>query len=236
MAVCLVGCVCCGLSCCCGCCCSCCERRPSRPRPSVNRGQSFPSPPYGGYQPSFPQPPPYQPQPTLYHPQHVPQYDSNRGTAIKSTFNEDALPPMPSWDAAPERRILVETELQHQEDIELGHLNTSTGQDKRTFTNTPQANSYGVPGDNVNLNNYRAQSGYQGVEQDYFNSRSVASPISPNLAVRLPTPLQRTYGHRGGELSPIHTTPAYAHRNHGDHEVSPITPHQTYPLQSIEYG
>ncbi|KAI9788149.1 MAG: hypothetical protein M1816_007195 [Peltula sp. TS41687] len=213
-------------------CLRCCICRPPRPRPSNNTGPFHPplyvGPPYGEYQQPYSQPSPYQPQPPPFYLPHVPQYDSGRGSAINVTVNADALPPMPNWDSASQRRIPVEVEPQQQQHaVELGHLDASTGRNESPFTNNSQVNYYGDPANNVNPDTYRAPSGYQRSELDLLSPQRVASPSSPSPGVGLSAPVvQGLYGHPG-EPSPIHTMPA--------HEVSPMTPHQPYAPPSIEF-
>lgn len=78
----------------------------------------MPPAPYGGYQPT--------PAPMAYGNMNTPQFatfDVSSGKKI----NEDSLPPMPSWDTAPKRRVEEPNEpapQAHNGDLEMGRLDT----------------------------------------------------------------------------------------------------------------
>ena len=131
--LCIVRCLFCGAECC-GCCLSCCGCCGSRRRPPRWDNQAPPPPfqpsPYNnGYQPT-PNPPIYnQPPPMPYaqqpfHQAPQPQYAQFDASSRKPAgiINEDALPAMPSWDNASQTRVLDDSPLHHDDDVELGHL------------------------------------------------------------------------------------------------------------------
>jgi hypothetical protein len=120
IVLCIARCLCCGVECCCACC-SCLNACCPSPRRGGNRGgrysgmndnapainNHYHGSPNGGYQPG-PAPPVYNPKPPYA------QFDA--GTKYRG--NEDALPDMPTWDAAGNRKVLDENN-----DMELGRLN-----------------------------------------------------------------------------------------------------------------
>lgn len=204
--------MCCGISLCCGCCSCCGRRRSQRNRPVPNGGVPYPAPAYGGY-PASPQPPPYQ------APQYA-QFDMSRGDRggpKAPTFNEDALPPMPSWNAAPERRIIVEEPPPPHQDVELARWDS------------PAARTPAYPPVQVHQPN-PGPYGYQEATDRHPAPLYPDPNSSPGLSY-LPPRQQTTtprggYGD-GGDLSPLQTTsPAYMPN---DQEVSPISPQQIYP-------
>lgn len=117
---CVINCICCGYQCCMGCCscCSCCcpsgRRRNKQPK-------YYDDPP-------FHQPPPPAPNPTYQASPAPPVY---RGAVQTATFDnskspaakvdEDALPAMPTWAGATDKRI--EDSNSHHEDVEMEPLN-----------------------------------------------------------------------------------------------------------------
>ena len=93
------------------CCLRCCFCRRRGGRNRSNSTSMFSPAPYQGYQPANnPQnaPPPYGAPPRFA------QFDAPSGT---KKVTEDSLPAMPSWDAAPNKRVEHEVE-----DVEMGHL------------------------------------------------------------------------------------------------------------------
>ncbi|KAK0912603.1 hypothetical protein LTR02_002754 [Friedmanniomyces endolithicus] len=127
---CLFQCLCCGAECCCGClaCCNACCPSPRRSKRDN-----------AGYQQQPPPPPPqpvYQPYPQ-YQSVPPPMYAAAggyRGTqplaqtatfdapgpkaSLPQVYNEDALPPMPSWDNATSKHV----EEEDNEDMEMAKL------------------------------------------------------------------------------------------------------------------
>ncbi|KAH0538309.1 hypothetical protein FGG08_005083 [Glutinoglossum americanum] len=80
-----------------------------------------PPPSSGGYMPT---------QPPSYAPPQFATFDaSNKGGVEGKPVNEDALPPMPSWETARTRKVLEEVQPSHKDhkdhgdDMELGDLN-----------------------------------------------------------------------------------------------------------------
>lgn len=111
------------MTCCCDClsCCDCCcpsGRRGNGSR-SRHRDQppSFPPASYHGYQPA--------PPPPSYEPPKFAQFDfSKRG---HGSVNDDALPPMPSWETASSRKV---PDQRHgaEEGLEMGRLDPLAAQ------------------------------------------------------------------------------------------------------------
>ncbi|KAI9759586.1 MAG: hypothetical protein M4579_002252 [Chaenotheca gracillima] len=114
---CLVRCMCCGLSCCCDCfsCCTSCCRGSGRGR---HRHLDNEAPPAaaGGYGGGY-RPPP---QPMGYETPRYAQFDVPHKAG--APVNDDALPPMPSWDNAPQHRQ------KGGDDMEMGELDATTSQ------------------------------------------------------------------------------------------------------------
>jgi len=136
---CIIRCACCGLSCCCSCfsflkCCDCCggacdgkknkahRHMDEYPDTPLNHGYQ---PPNQGYQAPVPM------MGGALASSGTPQFAQfevgKNGFAVEKTvaMNEDALPPMPSWDAAANKHILTEEE---KNAVELGELDPTTGQ------------------------------------------------------------------------------------------------------------
>lgn len=128
---CILRCICGGIAdCCCGCCDCCSNRR----RPN-NYGYQQPPPPpqypmynqyHGPQQPMYSAQPMYAPSP-MYAPPQMSGGAGYRGQPTSphevpnksggaTQFNEDALPPMPSWSQAQDRHV------PNNDDMELGHI------------------------------------------------------------------------------------------------------------------
>ena len=130
---CIVRCCCCGLSCCCSCfnclkccgnCCGCCDT-PNKKHKHLDEPDFPPAfAPHSGYKapdPMMSGGTPFSPAPSYARFETGPN-----GMAIDpKPINDDALPPMPSWDTAAKRRISIEDE---PGAVELGELNPATGQ------------------------------------------------------------------------------------------------------------
>ncbi|KAK2754369.1 hypothetical protein FQN54_007013 [Arachnomyces sp. PD_36] len=113
---CMFRCICCGAKCCC---CGCGSKKP-KPSKFADGPGSSPfhrsgpgGPPAQGFQPS--------PAPPVYEAPQFATFDASGNGKV----NDDALPPMPSWDNATTRR--VEDTSAPTQDVELGRLD-STGQ------------------------------------------------------------------------------------------------------------
>ena len=106
---CLARCLCCGLSCCCDCLSCCNPRRNKSSRYADQQPSIFHPAPYQGYQQA--------PNPPSYEPPRFAQFDVSRNG---KPANEDALPPMPSWDSASQRRVPDGHD--GDEDVEMGPL------------------------------------------------------------------------------------------------------------------
>ncbi|KAG9246820.1 hypothetical protein BJ878DRAFT_477946 [Calycina marina] len=106
---------------CCDCCGGACDGKKDKPHkhldtdvPPANQGYQAPTPMMGDTLP-----------PTTA-PQFAQFEIGKNGFAVeKNKVNEDALPPMPSWDAASKKRISTEEE---KDAVELGELDPATGQ------------------------------------------------------------------------------------------------------------
>ncbi|KFY83893.1 hypothetical protein V500_09800 [Pseudogymnoascus sp. VKM F-4518 (FW-2643)] len=134
---CIVRCCCCGMSCCCACfnclkccgnCCGCCDS-PDKKHKHLDEPDFPPAfAPHSGYKAPDPMMSgggaagtPFSPAPSYARFETGPN-----GMAIDpKPVNDDALPPMPSWDTAAKRRISVEDE---HGAVELGELDPVTGQ------------------------------------------------------------------------------------------------------------
>ncbi|TVY40861.1 hypothetical protein LOCC1_G005179 [Lachnellula occidentalis] len=131
---CIVRCACCGMSCCCTCfsflkCCDCCggccdgkKNKPHKhlddpfapPPPLPHQGYQPPAPMMGGALPTRPEAPQYA------------QFEVGKNGLFmepKVAVNDDALPPMPSWEGASKKHVEEE-----KNGVELGHLDPTTGQ------------------------------------------------------------------------------------------------------------
>ncbi|KFY17646.1 hypothetical protein V492_00497 [Pseudogymnoascus sp. VKM F-4246] len=130
---CIIRCCCCGLSCCCACfnclkccgnCCGCCDS-PNKKHKHLDEPDFPPAfAPHSGYKapdPMMSGGTPFSPAPSYARFETGPN-----GMAVSPKHvNDDALPPMPSWDTAAKRRISVEDE---PGAVELGELDPVTGQ------------------------------------------------------------------------------------------------------------
>ncbi|KAA6413151.1 MAG: hypothetical protein FRX48_02895 [Lasallia pustulata] len=108
---CLARCLCLGTTSCCSClscCASCCPRRSAPPSKHADAQPSLFHPaPYQGYQPA--------PPPPSYEPPQFARFDAGN----KPASNDDALPHMPSWDTASERKV-PRAERHGDGDVEMG--------------------------------------------------------------------------------------------------------------------
>ncbi|KAI4854629.1 hypothetical protein E4T44_00028 [Aureobasidium sp. EXF-8845] len=119
---CLVRCLCCGMECCCGClscfscCTSCCHNNHHR-----NQGYTQPPPPVS----QFPQYTQYQPAAApVYRSQQQQQPQYAHFDAPSKPYNEDALPPMPSWNNS---RTLRQQDTDVNE-MEMGSMHNQAAQ------------------------------------------------------------------------------------------------------------
>ncbi|KIW99080.1 uncharacterized protein Z519_00743 [Cladophialophora bantiana CBS 173.52] len=136
---CIARCICCGAeicSCCMSCCGGCCRGGRSRDRPSKYKDDytRMPPTPYQGYQPA--------PSPMAYggvNPS-VPQFATFDDPSTKRMINEDALPPMPSWDTATKRRVEDTSEPPQQTangDLEMGRLDSQPQRMRGGYNSVP---------------------------------------------------------------------------------------------------
>ncbi|KAI9847339.1 MAG: hypothetical protein M1830_007362 [Pleopsidium flavum] len=150
---CLVRCLCCGMSCCCSCfsCCeSCCPSgRHKSHRHLDQQPSSFPPASYHGYQPA--------PPPPTYEPPRFAQFDVGRNGKI----NDDALPPMPSWETANQRKV---PEQLREEELEMGRLDPVAAQRAPMLANIapPPRIGYAEADSSPVHAPYQHQPGFQG--------------------------------------------------------------------------
>ncbi|KAH8586474.1 hypothetical protein B0O99DRAFT_63578 [Bisporella sp. PMI_857] len=149
---CIVRCACCGYSCCCSCfsflkCCDCCgglcDGKKNKPHKHLddpfsshaarNLGYQAPAPMVSGGLGGGPATPQFA------------QFEVGKnGFAVESkpVVNEDALPPMPSWDGATKKHVLSEDE---KNAVELGDLDPATGQKMPLMTGAAGPGISGPP-------------------------------------------------------------------------------------------
>jgi hypothetical protein len=188
---CLVRCLCCGMECCCGClscfscCTSCCNNNHHR-----NQGYTQPPPPVS----QFPQYTQYQPAaaPVYRSQQQKPQYA--HFDAPSKPYNEDALPPMPSWNNS---RTLRQQDTDVNE-MEMGSMNNLQAAAQPMLPKSPRAQVQEYP--------YQANAGAYGGD---LASSQRHSPYGDEQ------PQQYGYGHhspsvasRGYEAS-VNPPPSY---------------------------
>ncbi|OAL24506.1 hypothetical protein AYO22_05295 [Fonsecaea multimorphosa] len=92
----------------------------------------MPPAPYQGYQPA--------PSPMAYGNPNVPQFATFDDPSTKRMINEDALPPMPSWDTATKRRVEDTSEpLQPNAngDLEMGRLDSQPQRARGGYNSVP---------------------------------------------------------------------------------------------------
>ncbi|GAB7359978.1 hypothetical protein MBLNU230_g7502t1 [Neophaeotheca triangularis] len=177
---CIARCLCCGLEACCGCF-SCCNSCCPSPRRSRKDGYEQPMPP-----PQFHQFPPQYGQPAapmMYGPSptHNPPglyggyrgatatFDSPSTAKSPTTYNEDALPAMPSWGAATSRRV------EASEDVEMANMDNAQqqsllAQQQQQPNNSPRY--YGQQQDQGDL-------GAMAASPYYNDDKNPYGPISP---------------------------------------------------------
>lgn len=135
---CVFRCLCCGAECCCGClaCCNACCPSPRRGHRGKDGYYQQPPP-----QPAF-QPAPYQSYPQYqsapppvygaagggYRGAQTATFDVPGKNGAPTTYNEDALPPMPSWDNAASRHV-------EEDDVEMEKLDHPQAQQQSLLPN-----------------------------------------------------------------------------------------------------
>lgn len=175
IAWCIIGCLCCGYTCCKSCCSCCCPSGRSKQKRSkyADDPSAFHNPNYG-YQPN--QPPP------VYEPQNkFAAFDTPSRPA--QPVNEDALPPMPSWNDARTRQVE-----NHTQDLELNRLDPTTGQTMGTVGRSGRGGYYEVPEPPG-----AGQEGYRGTEPTAVPYRQPSPAIGVGfgpdpVAYRQPSP------------------------------------------------
>ncbi|KAI9673895.1 MAG: hypothetical protein M1817_002101 [Caeruleum heppii] len=162
---CCISCLCCGASCCGSCfsCCgNCCGRRRSKGQKPISNPTPIPfGARMGGYQPT-PQPPAYM------EPQFATFDVSKKGHKSGPSYgNEDALPAMPSWETAQQRKVLEES---RADEVEMGRLNAPGN---AAHSPMVQNQEYGQAGHGAP---YGAEGGYRGVQPSGGYGQTLASP------------------------------------------------------------
>lgn len=154
VVACIVRCACCGMSCCCSCfaclkccgnCCGCCDDPKGRKHKHLDDEYATPFAPAFAPQTGYKPPVPMMAggigastSPQFAHFETGPS-----GFAVEpKKVNDDALPPMPSWEQAQKKRIA-----QEQADIvEMGELDPTTGQKVPLMTGAGSTSRTGSPG------------------------------------------------------------------------------------------
>lgn len=210
---CIVGCLCFGTACCCGCCACCRGRGGGRRRrrdKDIEPHPPQPPPVYavssGGYQPT--------PAPHLVY-QAAPSpspavYQATPSPAPTSPYqqrpvHEDALPPMPTWQTAQERRIMNEREFQGVH-VELGQLHTSPPVSPVVGTShSQQQMPYSPPGYDSNAYPYGTGPG-----AGHTNTYGPAAS-SPNHYPQQPHRQQQGGGYPYDPVSPASPSSSYSY-------------------------
>ncbi len=223
---CCVRCLCCGLSCCCDCF-SCCGIGGGRNR---NRGDKYADPPqnfqpapYQGYQPppaqGYQQPPnqgygpgpinqgynPTRQQP-VYEPPQFAQFDVS-----KKPVNDDALPPMPSWENATSQKVLEE----HDGDMEMGTLEPAQTQRLPMLTTqapSPPAGYAEAPSHPLD-SPYQQHTAYNGA--DLGSPHTYGAPTQPQWTTTAQS--QPQYGQRQQAYTDQPPPPTYSQPARGTH-------------------
>ncbi|KAH8814839.1 hypothetical protein F5884DRAFT_851351 [Xylogone sp. PMI_703] len=158
---CIVRCACCGMSCCCTCfsflsCCDCCgglcDGKKNKPMKHLDDPFNRPPASHQGYAAPPPMPSPFASSPFANSPTAAgiggrpapPQYaqfDVSKNAS--GGLSEDALPAMPSWEGANQKRISVREET--KEGVELGELDHATGQKVPLIASAAPAGQSGPP-------------------------------------------------------------------------------------------
>lgn len=197
IVTCIVRCCCCATSCCCSCfsCLNCCcgsacdgkKRKESKHKDDTFNPSTFANvPPSQGYHAPAPMPvmggglaaPPA--------PSAAPQYAQfeigknglyTESKSAPSMVSEDALPPMPSWDAASKKHVVTEDE----KAIELGNLDPSTGQKMPLMAaaaglgvSAPPSPAIEFPHSPYGARPVQGRNGYSNVAVDQFGQQNRA--------------------------------------------------------------
>ncbi|KAK3619459.1 hypothetical protein LTR56_024026 [Elasticomyces elasticus] len=133
LLLCLFRCLCCGVECCCGCfaCCNACCPSPRGKKRNDGYYQQPPPPPQQPFQP-YPQyqsaPPPMYAAPGGYRGAQTPSTATFDTPSHKGApkYNEDALPPMSSWDTAASKHV-------EDDDVEMAKLNHPHAQQQQSL-------------------------------------------------------------------------------------------------------
>ncbi|KAF1827894.1 uncharacterized protein K489DRAFT_31237 [Dissoconium aciculare CBS 342.82] len=226
LLTCLFRCLCCGVECCCACfkCCNACCPSPRR------RGGRE------GYQQTPAPLPPAQPFPTRdqYVQKLSMQYGSGapavartatfdtpsraRTTVSTTSHNDDALPAMPSWDAAREKRIEASAE-EHPEEMEMTRLKSPrvqspSTQQSQTLPRRENASPYG---ENFN---HPAPAAYPVRRQGDDNFANHRTPISP-----VASPHQDLAS--SGDVGTLSAAPYHEYSRGGQFAPSPYSSQRT---------
>ncbi|KAH0285141.1 hypothetical protein M436DRAFT_57472 [Aureobasidium namibiae CBS 147.97] len=189
---CLVRCLCCGLECCCGClscfscCTSCCNNHHRR-----QQGYTQPPPPVSQF-----------PQYTQYRPAAAPVYRQQQQQqqpqyahldAPSKSFNEDALPAMPSWNNSRSFRQQQDAEV---DDMEMGNMHAQAAQPMLPKSPRAQVQEYPYQANagayNGDLGHSQSQSPYANEPQQYGYGRQESRVALPYEASINPPPSYHT--------------------------------------------
>lgn len=206
---CIIRCCCCGLSCCCSCfqCLQCCGNCCGACDPPGGRKIKHLDDPYApqnqhhGYRSEPPMnpstmnstAPQFAPAPKSSH-SEPPQYAEFE---MSKPRNDDALPEMPSWDEASNKKVMV-----HEEAVELDSLakKPATGQQVGVMNNgSGRLDPYSQPTNNSSgyLAHNQAQDAYSPIDHQAYNYNSIGGNGYSDQAFEAPTGNER-YGQGQG--------------------------------------
>lgn len=232
------------MSCCCSCfsflkCCDCCggacdgkkDKKVKHLDDPYGHHAASTSPfhPAGGYH--APAPMPMMAGGLKAEPPQYAQFDVGKnGLAVAPTVNEDALPPMPSWDSAAKKHVLTEEE---KNAVELGELDPATGQKVPLMAgaaapgnsmptspvNEMGATPYGERPGQGDANGYIRMAGdAYGQNNSSFNSNGGYrdSPAGSGRGYGSPPQDQYAYNNFNGPAGPAFDRPIPQRQNTGD--------------------
>ncbi|RSM15582.1 hypothetical protein CEP52_000679 [Fusarium oligoseptatum] len=206
---CIIRCCCCGLSCCCSCfqCLQCCGNCCGACDPPGGRKIKHLDDPYApqnqhhGYRSEPPMNPStmnstvpqsqFAPAPKSSH-SEPPQYAEFE---MSKPRNDDALPEMPSWDEASNKKVMV-----HEDAVELDSLakKPATGQQVGVMNNgSNQLNPYSQPTNNSSgyLGHNQVQDTYSPIDHQAYNYNSIGGNGYSDQAFEAPTGNERYQGY-----------------------------------------
>lgn len=170
---CIARCLCFGAECC-ACCCSClsccCPSRRRSARGGYENYQHPPPPPvpYTQYPPQYSSPPaPLYGQSSPYRGPKTATFETSTKSPATARYNEDALPPMPSWDNATTRHIEEEpVEMERLNDQRQAQQHLLAEQDRHAQAGYHQSSQNLDYQNQVHTQDY-AQGGYNNLKQGY---------------------------------------------------------------------